>query len=413
MKQKPIQSIFILLCLVCLTVIGCSNNKGGMPMMMDEAMIDPKPSSPIIGDPTTVLPIDKPLGVVGMPGTLGNRPEVAAQAIPSQGSVFQSSEQGTLTVMHQDSPQDWKVSTNQVGEYVPFYKFTYVGGSGGSVLDETEWIMQDGSTPNGNIGYSSSSGPANIEHCPWSDCINKPAIGRHDVDSWSTFNLKENRADGSSTFVKYFSDFQKSPEDDPDTDYMLFGYWSHVPKDAEYQNDSIVGVFADGGDPFAGERLNSLEGTATYVGDTGGVYRETQVGGESDGFLLRSTHFAGKATLNANFGHANAHIEGKITDLHFTDTGREDMSFVLAETSLSDFMTGDTTAAENGDTGWAGKWGAQFYGNGPCEGTASACYPSSIAGTFGATSTTNETQDDPGRTRTILGGFGAYLQPNQ
>ena len=440
MKQKSIQSAFILLCIVCLTVIGCSN-KNGMPILAPESPtlapepppLDLKPDSPAIEDPTTALPTgNAPLGAVGVPGILGDRPEVAAQAVPSQGSVFQSSEtagrvtQGTLTVTHQDAPQDYKEESGQVGEYVPFYKFTYDDGRGGrSVLDETAWVMQDPRTPDGPIGIFSDVGRLLIEHCPWSDCINKPANMRHGVrfetlegsttvvDIWSNFTLHENHEDGSSTFVEYFSDFQKSSADDPDTDYMMFGYWMHAPEDAEYQNDLIVGVFADGGDPFAGERLSSLEGTATYVGDAGGVYRETRVGGASDGFLLRSAHFSGKATLNANFGFGNAgngSIEGKITDLNFTDTGREDLSFVFAKTSLSDFMKGGTRA-EMSDTDWVGRWGAQFYGNGPCAGD-SDCYPSSVAGTFGATSTISETQDE-GRTRTILGGFGAYLQPPQ
>lgn len=438
MRQKSIQSAFILLCIVCLTVIGCGK-KTGLPMLAPEPPSEPppldsKPPSLAIEDPTTVLPTGyEPLGAVGAEGILGNRPEVAAQAVPSHGSVFQSSEtaggvtQGTLTVTHQDAPQDYKEESGQVEKYVPFYKFTYDDGHGGkSVLDETAWVMQDPRKPDGPIGIFSGWSGFFIEHCPWSDCINKPANMRHSVafetsegsrtfvDKWTNFTLHENREDGSSTFVEYFSDFQKSSENDPDTDYMVFGYWMHVPEDAEYQNDVIVGVFADGGDPFAGERLNSLEGTATYVGDAGGVYRETRVGGASDGHLLRSAHFSGKATLNANFGFGNAgngSIEGQITDLDFNYTGPdEDLSFVLTETSLSDFMTGDTKA-ESSDTDWVGRWGAQFYGNGPCAGD-SDCYPSSIAGTFGATSTISETQDEE-RTRTILGGFGAYLQPPQ
>ena len=406
MNDQSMLPIFMLLGCFVLLVTGCG---GGSTMTPDRTVvIDQKPQSPTLPDDLTkVIPMaDEAPGEM-----LGNRPEAAAQAVPSQGSVFQSSEtsngvtRGTFNVEHIGAPQDW-----QPGSYIPLYKFTYDDGNGGKrILDETAAfvnIPQGG----GENPYSGSVLIPLLEHCVWSDCTNKPQGLRH-PPYWSSFNLERNE-NGSSTMVKYFADFEESPEDNPDADYMVFGYWLHVPEDAVYENDTIVGVFADGGDPFDRERLNSLTGTARYIGDTAGFYRERQVGGDADGTNLFSTHFTGKATLTANFdGAGSGHISGEITNLTIPlRQGVSATSFILERTSLDDFMTGNTQAEAEalGATDWEGKWGGQFYGNGTC---VDICSPSSIAGTFGATSRISDGENGAlSKDRTMLGAFGAYLQ---
>lgn len=408
-SMKHVSSILVPGCFI-LFLTACG---GGTTMtMMEESptLPDQKPSSPTLPDDRTeVIPM-----IDEVPGKmLGNRPEAAAQAVPSQGSVFQSSEtskgvtRGTFNVEHIDGPQGYKEETGQLGRYVPFYKFTYSDGSGGKkILDETAWYNN---RAKGDNPYSSDGFNFLLEHCAWSDCTNKPQGLRH-PPYWSSWDLERNE-DGSSTIVRYFADFELSPEDNPDTNYMIFGYWLHVPEDAVYENDVIVGVFADGGDPFDRERLNFLTGTARYIGDAAGFYRERQVGGDADGTNLFSTHFAGKATLTANFdGAGSGHISGEITNLTIPSDKVPATSFILERTSLDDFMTGNTQAevAALGVTDWEGKWGAQFYGNGPC---VDICSPSSIAGTFGATSRISDGENSAlSKDRTILGAFGAYLQ---
>lgn len=406
MNGRSMLPILVLGCFVLL-VTAC----GGGGTMTPTVVIDQKPQSPTLPDDLTeVIPMPDEV-----PGEmLGNRPEVAAQAVPSQGSVFQSSEtsngvtRGTFNVEHIDGPQDYKEGTGQLGRYVPFYKFTYNDGNGGKkILDETAWYNNQGKDEN---PYTSDGFNFRLENCPWSDCTNKPQGLRHSP-YWSNWDLVKRNEDGSGSIVRYFADFELSPEDSPDTNYMIFGYWLHVPEDAVYENDAIVGVFADGGDPFDRESLNSLTGTARYIGDAAGFYRERQVGGDADGTDLFSTHFAGKATLTANFDVADSgHISGEITNLTIPSNRVPATSFILERTSLDDFMTGNTQAEAEalGATDWEGKWGAQFYGNGPC---VDICYPSSIAGTFGATSRVSDGEANSlSKDRTMLGAFGAYLQ---
>ena len=407
MNGRSLLFTLMLGCFVLLVVTACGGGGGGP--MTPTVVIDQKPQSPLIPDDLTeVIPMaDEAPGEM-----LGNRPEAAAQAVPSQGSVFQSSEtsngvtRGTFSVEHIDGPQVYKEETGQLGQYIPFYKFTYNDGIGGKkILDETAWHNNQGKDEN---PYISEGFNFPLEHCPWSDCTNKPQGLRHSP-IWSHWDLVKRNEDGSGSIVRYFSDFELSPEDSPDTDYMIFGYWLHVPEDAVYENDAVVGVFADGGDPFDRENLTSLTGTARYIGDAAGFYRERQVGGDADGSQLFSVHFSGKATLTANFDGADSgHISGEITNLTIPPDRVPATSFILERTSLDDFMTGNIQAEALGATDWEGKWGAQFYGNGPC---VDSCYPSSIAGTFGATSRVSDGENSAlSKDRTMLGAFGTYLQ---
>ena len=118
MNGRSMLLIPVLGCFVLL-VTGCG---GGSTMTPDRTVvIDQKPQSPTLPDDLTkVIPMaDEAPGEM-----LGNRPEAAAKAVPSQGSVFQSSEtsngvtRGTFNVEHIGAPQYW-----QPGSYIPLYKF--------------------------------------------------------------------------------------------------------------------------------------------------------------------------------------------------------------------------------------------------------------------------------------------------
>ncbi|MCY3825305.1 MAG: hypothetical protein OXG62_15705 [Nitrospinae bacterium] len=204
-----------------------------------------------------------------------------------------------------------------------------------------------------------------------------------------------------------------------DADYLAWGVWLTVP-DATGTNDvAAAGAFASGNDAF--QVRAELTGTATYNGVASGMY-------SAAGMV---EYFDADVSLTANFGGT---LGADSTPGSAPDATDNDGLLVGAVTgSVSNIMAGGMSvdgsltlkkaniiaAGENGDstTGFdgdaegtvggallKGEWGGQFYGpNKAAAGSMAARteYPTTAAGTFGATGGGNTPVS-------ILGSFGSW-----
>ena len=204
-----------------------------------------------------------------------------------------------------------------------------------------------------------------------------------------------------------------------DADYMSWGVWLTVPDAVptdDAPNVASAGAFASGNQPFSVRA--ALKDTATYNGDATGLYA---AGGYVD-------YFDADVSLEANFGGTQG------ADSDTTDDTPNDMfllgvvtgtvsnisaggmdvdgSLMLGRATITtdnvddpsmDGFSGKTSGTLAGRA-MAGNWGGQFFGPSSATGTAAESqYPTTAAGTFGATAPGNV--NDPVR---ILGAFGAW-----
>lgn len=182
----------------------------------------------------------------------------------------------------------------------------------------------------------------------------------------------------------------------PQADYLSFGHWLYVPEDATAAADYDFGVFAGGDDPFTVGNIAALTGRAEYSGEAAGVWAS----GEA------TVRFTADAALTAEFGDAAAFgkIDGRVNGFALEGGGEPPFAALeLASVSYRDssgaaniFATYATGVQNNepaipggwiegntsggAESGWAGVWGGQFFGNGD----SAADHPSGFAGTFGA-----------------------------
>ena len=85
---------------------------------------------------------------------------------------------------------------------------------------------------------------------------------------------------------------------DNTNDYLHFGWWVMVPKQAASLKDYDLGVFADATYDYSPSDFDALTGTATYTGSMMGLHTEVE---KSNGKTTLS-RLTGKATLTADFG---------------------------------------------------------------------------------------------------------------
>ena len=180
--------------------------------------------------------------------------------------------------------------------------------------------------------------------------------------------------------------------------YLGFGHWLYVPEDTTAAADYDFGVFAGGDDPFLVGNLAALTGRAEYSGEAAGVWASGSA----------TAHFTANAALTAEFGDATAfgRISGRVSGFALEGGGAPP----LAALDLTSATSSAPNGAENifgywnwvegntsggAESGWAGVWGGQFFGNGD----SAADHPSGFAGTFGAVHT------DRG---SIAGSFGTH-----
>ena len=225
------------------------------------------------------------------------------------------------------------------------------------------------------------------EQAEWDDLDGDTAVGPGEV--WV---YVQTDADGDGDGVPgELSDYA-------DTDYLAGGVWLYVPGTVDpcdggpHCNVHQAGAFANGNDPFDGQAMDTLAGSATYEGKAVGVYSGSG----------RVAYFEGKARLTADFGSNTdfGSLQGEIFDI----TGKGGASFsgvpvvTLEQTSLfgnSASFSGDATHNDGGSD-YTGEWGGHFYGNNRNDGI-----PGSAAGTFGVSNGDGS--------KSYLGAFGTHL----
>ena len=182
---------------------------------------------------------------------------------------------------------------------------------------------------------------------------------------------------------------------EPDTDYLVLGFWLVVPDNASSAADYVFGAFADGSDPFEQAHVVALQGTATYEGAATGVYSEKTAESTSIGY------FDGDVELTADFGGGSdfGTINGSITNFK-ADGEPVDGTLNLETANIgarnSGFFEGEASGSD-GERLYVGTWGGQFFGNDESDGR-----PGSVAGTFGGHSTDDAVN--------FVGAFGAYKE---
>ena len=170
-----------------------------------------------------------------------------------------------------------------------------------------------------------------------------------------------------------------------DTDWLATGMWWSRTTSAPHES---FGVFADGGDPVKYQPdLQRLTGTATYTGDSHGVFSY------ADADDRRNIPFQGSAALTADFGDASAYgsVSGSIHDMKWGGgpvpiPGAPRITLgghrVSASWERRGTFKGPASMTYAGES-YSGKWGGQFFGNAAAGAAGADAHPSSAAGTFG------------------------------
>ena len=206
---------------------------------------------------------------------------------------------------------------------------------------------------------------------------------------------------GSAT-LQFEPDVLTATYNDPDTDYVYFGWWLNKPDDNT--DAHMVETFAGGNNPAMAEA--TLEGTATYMGPAAGKYvtKSYTAGDLTD---AQVGHFNATATLTANFDiTAVGDLPGKSIDGSVTGFEQDGESLGTWKVSLNAApinTNGSFTAMTDMNFGGAtslgaGNWQGQFYGPGA---TPADDHPSTAAGTFDAV---------VGDVGYVTGAFGAQKQ---
>ena len=186
-----------------------------------------------------------------------------------------------------------------------------------------------------------------------------------------------------------------------DTAYASYGAWLHTPA---HGRSHTASAFTDEvGEVLPASGLDTLNGTATYVGGAAGYYALTsRTGGTND-----VGGFSARATLNANFTNNTAEtaISGTIDQFIGSDGESRNWEVTLNGSPITDTgMIGDpvngTVWAIDGDASAAdGQWSGQLRNNGTDN------VPQVVTGTF--YSTYGGSGAGEGR---MVGGFGANLE---
>ena len=304
------------------------------------------------------------------PATVAATVGEAAQSTPRQGSVMQSS--------NTDVDGVTKGTVNVDARYVD-----------GRITFEATYDEEGDGTPDVRLGaddvFSREVGLQICQQCADTDPDKK----------WQAAVLQ--KRDGSGTLVvSLFTDLQ--PDDPSGTDYMAGGMWLYVPDDTEEVDDLQFGAFGDASDPFDGSSIVMLTGTATYTGDATGAY--TAKGSESDSGEVGL--FDAFVQLTADFGTLDnlGTVSGRVYNPVLSNGEESSLQeLMLEEAPITEqeggFFRGETSGTDSGQTGYSGKWGGQFIGNG-------ADYPESVGGTFGASRNDGLVN--------LFGVFGAYKQ---
>ena len=209
----------------------------------------------------------------------------------------------------------------------------------------------------------------------------------------------------------------------PDTDYLAWGVWLHVPNNPAAA--ASAGAFASGNDAF--EVRAALKGTATYNGVASGIYSAGGMVEYFDADVSLTANFGGTVgadstpttgTVGDNDGLLLGAVTGSVSNIKAGGMDVEGSltlgrARVLSGTAAaaSTIANAPSTSGFEGATSgtlagraMVGRWGGQFYGPNATESADDGTtYPTTAAGTFGADAPGNV--NDPVR---ILGAFGAW-----
>ena len=179
----------------------------------------------------------------------------------------------------------------------------------------------------------------------------------------------------------------------PRTSYASYGWWIYTPAIGNPGRFRVTAFADDFGSDRSASGLDTLYGTATYVGGAAGIYALTSL----TGGLNDAGPFTADATLEANF--TDNMISGTIDNLMGADGMSRDWSIELKEAGFAD--DGAIVRTDANDTVWtiggtaaaaSGEWSGYLYNNG-ADGV-----PKVVNGVF------DSTYGHEGR---IVGGFGA------
>ena len=152
-----------------------------------------------------------------------------------------------------------------------------------------------------------------------------------------------------------------------DTEYVSYGWWIHKSEDGKTFTASAFATAR--GTPTAATAIDTLRGSATYMGGAAGKYAlYSSTGGTND-----AGHFTARATLEADF---NADmITGTIDQFMGADGQSRDWSVELKKSGIAagGAITGSDGTGDPMETVWtidgtaaasAGQWSGTLYDNG-------------------------------------------------
>ena len=360
--------------------------------------------------------------------TLSDAASRAAQSIPQQGSILQSSNTDVDNITKDVVTADAEYRDNYDypdGKLRPVFNITYNSDSDGNPEVDPEVELG----PDEDLAFPvfTTSGTQICPHCgnpahipgggagTWRGTLLHKTIGPED----QTDQIPQ----GDLT-VLALTDLQPHFVGDPgDTDYMAGGTWWFVPENPEIP--FVFGVFGDTNNPFdedaGGLNIQTLTGRATYQGDAIGSFVATDerldnVPWQPTGF------FSAVVNLEANFDAGDdgmGTIRGRVhTPTLFNSAGgpltlkdgTTDAPLPITELTLGEaaitenaggFFWGETSGTSIiGDDTYSGKWGGEFFGK------DETSHPEGVGGTFGAS---NASQEEDA-TVTFIGAFGTYQQ---
>ncbi len=153
----------------------------------------------------------------------------------------------------------------------------------------------------------------------------------------------------------------------PDTIYASYGWW--INKSADGKTFTASAFVDDKGEVTDAAGLDTLQGTATYMGGAAGKYAlSSSTGGTND-----AGHFTARATLEADFSDNS--ITGTIDNFMGSDGAARDWSVELKEAAVAatGAITRTGTDEDGNDTVWtidgtaaaaSGEWSGSLQDNG-------------------------------------------------
>ena len=193
-----------------------------------------------------------------------------------------------------------------------------------------------------------------------------------------------------------------------DTDYLAYGFWLQrtTDKDGQDTYDEVEAFTAGNVAVTPVNDVGDVAGSATYTGNSTGVYVKNVTDNEGDIQTATSGLYSALVNLTANFGSDDVavnkqfRIEGDVTKFVLQNGEENDWGVKLESATFptanvfTGMTTGDSTAAK-------GAWNGGFYGAAPetadTEDDNARVAPPSVLGEFNANFTDGA----------VLGGFGA------